>query len=113
MQLLMNLCILLPLIIFFLLPGGGLLGGGLLGGGMFFWMGLLLCFWILSMLFGAFAGKTAENRPPLPSVRMLNETGQPRAIKEVMDVRFAEEDEGVRIFRGRLREPAAAALSPT
>ncbi len=102
MQLLMILCILLPLMIFFLLPGGGLVGGG-----MFFWMGLLLCFWMMSMLFGAFAGKTVDNPPPLPTSRTLTETEQPATIKEVMDVRFAEEDEGVRIFRGRLREPAA------
>jgi len=100
MQLLMILCILLPLMIFFLLPGGGLVGGG-----MFFWMGLLFCFWMMSMLFGAFAGRTAENPPPLPTARTLSETEQPAAIKEVMDVRFAEEDEGVRIFS----RPAARA----
>jgi membrane-associated protease RseP (regulator of RpoE activity) len=102
MQLLMILCILLPLMILFLLPDGGMMGGG-----MFFWMGLLLCFWMMSMVFDTFAGDS-ENPPPLPTARTLHETEQPAAIKEVMDVRFAEEDEGVRIFRGRLREPAAA-----
>lgn len=101
-ELLLILCILLPVMILFLLPGGGLIGGG-----MFFWMGLLLCFWMMSMLFGTFAGRAAENPLPLPTARALPETEQPAAIKEVMDVRFAEEEDGVRIFRGRLRKPAA------
>ena len=98
MQLLLILCILLPLIILFLLPGGGMLHGG-----MFFWMGLLLCFWLISMLFG-----TRADSAPVATARLLTAEEQPVAVKEVMDVRFAEEENGVRIFRGRLREPAAA-----
>jgi membrane-associated protease RseP (regulator of RpoE activity) len=97
-QLLLILAILLPLIILFLLPGGGMMHGG-----MFFWMGLLLCFWMLSMFIG-----TTEASEPKATARLLAAEEQPAAVKEVMDVRFAEEDNGVRVFRGRLREPAAA-----
>ncbi len=98
LQLALILLILLPLIILFLTPSGGMLHGG-----MFFWMGLLLCFWMISML----CGTRAESVPEV-TARPLNAEEQPVAVKEVMDVRFAEEDNGVRIFRGRLRAPAAA-----
>jgi len=98
MQLLWILAILLPLIVLFLLPGGGMMHGG-----MFFWMGLLLCFWLLSIIFGT----TGSNEPEV-AARLLSTEEQPLVVKQVMDVRFAEEDDGVRVFRGRLREPAAA-----
>lgn len=98
MQFLLILCILLPLMVLFLLPGGGLMHGGI-----FFWMGLLLCFWMISML----CGTRAENVPEV-TAHPLSAEEQSEVVKEVMDVRFAEEDSGVRIFRGRLREPAAA-----
>ena len=98
MQLLLSLLILLPLVILFLLPGGGMLHGGML-----FWMGMLLCFWLISVLFGTRAEST-----PVATARLLTAEEQPVAVKEVMDVRVAEEENGVRIFRGRLREPAAA-----
>ena len=97
-QLILILSILLPLIILFLVPGGGMLHGGML-----FWMGLLFCFWLISML----CGTNAESAP-VTTARLLTPDDQPVAVKEAMDVRFAEEENGVRIFRGRLREPAAA-----
>ena len=75
----------------------------MLHGGMFFWMGLLLCFWLISMLCG-----TRADSAPVATARLLTAEEQPVAVKEVMDVRFAEEENGVRVFRGRLREPAAA-----
>jgi Zn-dependent protease len=99
MKLILIVLILLPLIIAFLLPGGGMLQGGML-----FWMGLLLCFWLISLLFGT----SADSDPPVATARFLTSEEQPAAVKEVMDVRFAEEEDGVRIFRGRLLEPAAA-----
>jgi membrane-associated protease RseP (regulator of RpoE activity) len=101
MRLLMILCILLPLFILFLLPGGAFLHGG-----MFFWMGLLLCFWILSLLFG-----TTGASAPAATPHLLTTEEQPGAVREVMDVRFAEEEAGVQTFRGPLREPAAAAYA--
>ena len=97
-QLILILSILLPLIILFLVPGGGMLHGG-----MFFWMGLLLCFWLISTLCG-----TSAESAPVTTARLLTPDDQPVAVKEAMDVRFAEEENGIRIFRGRLREPAAA-----
>ena len=73
-------------------------------GGIFFWMGLLLCFWLISMLSG-----TRDDSEPLATTRLLSVEEQPASVKEVMDVRFAEEDNRIRIFRGRLREPASGA----
>ena len=98
LRFLLILCILLPLIVLFLVPGGGMQHGG-----MFFWMGLLFCFWLLSMLFGT----SIEESMPVVTSRLLTAEEQPVAVKELMDVRFAEEENGVQIFRGRLREPAA------
>ena len=72
-------------------------------GGMLFWMGLLLCFWLISMLSG-----NRDASEPVDTASLLTLEEQPVAVKEVMDVRFAEEVNGVRIFRGRLLEPAAA-----
>lgn len=99
-QLILILCILLPLLILFLLPGGGFMGGGI-----FFFVGLLFCFWMMSLLFGPLNGKEADDRSPTP--RIVPEAEHPSAIKEVMNVRFAEEEDGTRIFRGGLRESAA------
>ncbi|OYW13675.1 MAG: peptidase M50, partial [Planctomycetales bacterium 12-60-4] len=98
MQILLILLILLPLVLLFLLPGGGMMHGG-----MFFWMGLLLCFLLISLLRGP-----GEDIAPVDTARLLSVEEQPAAVKEVMDVRFAEEDNSIRIFRGRLREPAAS-----
>ena len=99
-RLLLVLLLLMPLAVLFLLPGGGLLGGGL-----WFWMALLLCFWVIWMLFGM-SEETAEEIQKLES-RMLHEEEQPAPIREVMDVRIATEQAGVQVFRGRLREAAA------
>lgn len=52
-RLLLILCILLPLVILFLLPGGAILSSS-----MFFWMGMLLCFWLLFTLLGPQAEET-------------------------------------------------------
>ena len=102
-ELLLVLCVLLPLIVIFLLPTGGLVGSG-----VFFWFSLLMCFWMISMLLGTFSQRAAETAPAVPGPRALPDAEQPAAVKEVMDVRLAEEENGARIFRGRLREPAAA-----
>lgn len=96
MELLLILLVLLPVIVLFLLPGGGILHGG-----MFFWMGLLFCFWLISLLFGS-----SPESAPIATARLLSEEEQPVAVKEMMDVRVAEEEGGIRMFRGRLREPA-------
>ena len=65
-QLLVILLILLPLMMLFLLPGGG----GMLHGGMFFWMGLLLCFWLISML----CGTRVDSAPVTTGIRFRSRT---------------------------------------
>lgn len=93
----------LPLIILFLMPGGALLGG------MWFWMVLLFCFWMIWALIGTPAD---EGEPMLEAEpRMLHESDQPAVIREEMDVRIATEEQGVQVFRGRLREPATAVFA--
>lgn len=78
----------------------------MLHGAVFYWMGLLLCFWLMSLLF-----ETRGSCAPVATARLLTVDEQPPAVREVMDVRFAEEEQGVRIFRGRLREPASQAYA--
>lgn len=101
MRLIVILLLLLPLLILFLLPGGGILHGG-----TFIWMGLLLCFWLISMRVGA-----RTSRAPIAPPHPLAAEEQPAAVREVMDVRSAEEINGFQVFRGQLREPAAAAYA--
>lgn len=101
-QLLVVLVLLLPLVVLFLLPGGALLAGGL-----WFWLVLLLCFWALWALLTPAGTMTAETGEPEP--RMLHEPEQPEVVREVMKVRLATEEAGVRTFHGPLREPATTA----
>ena len=62
MRLLLILCILLPLMILFLLPGGAILSSS-----RFFWMGMLLCLWVLFTMLGTEAAEAPvvdeEERP--------------------------------------------------
>ena len=100
-HLLLVLCLLLPLAILFLLPGGGLFFGG-----GWFWLTLLLTWLLMWMVLGRSRRReTAEEQGP----RMLHEPEQPEAVREVMNVRFATEENGIQVFRGRLRESASAA----
>ena len=48
--------------------------------------------------------------PELAGPRMLPPEEQPEVVKEIMDVRLAQDDHGVLTFRGRLREQADAAF---
>ena len=102
MQFLLILCLLLPVLFLLLLPGRGWLTGGL-------WLGLivLLCIWMIWMM--AAPGETPEETSEA-GPRMLPEAEQPEAVRDVMEVHVATEEAGVRIFRGRLREPATTAF---
>jgi membrane-associated protease RseP (regulator of RpoE activity) len=101
-QLLLVLALLMPLVVLFLLPGGGLLAGG-----VWFWLVLLLCFWAIWGLVTPVAVGPEEIAEPGP--RMLYPEEQPQVVKEVMSVQFAAEERGVRTFHGPLREAAATA----
>ena len=102
-QLLLVVCLLLPLAILFLLPGGGLFAGGI-----WFWLTLLLTWLLLWMILGS---RSVSQAAAEPEPRVLHESDQPPLIRELMNVRTAEEEEGgVRIFRGRLRESAEEAF---
>ena len=57
-------------------------------------------------------GAAVSKAPAEPEPRILHESDQPPLVRELMNVRMAEEEEGgVRIFRGRLRESAEEALA--
>lgn len=99
LRLLLILACLLPLTILFLLPGGGLMAGGL-----WFWMLFLLCFWMLFVMLGTPSEQVEETSVVEP--RALPDREQPQPITEVMEVKAATEQAGIRVFRGRLREPA-------
>ena len=102
-HLLLVICLLLPLAILFLLPGGGLFAGG-----MWFWFTLLLTWLLMWMVCGGAAKREpAEEQGP----RMLPEPEQPETVREVMNVQIATEEAGIQVFRGRLRESAAAAYA--
>lgn len=101
-QLLVTLVLLLPLVVLFLLPGGGLVTGGL-----WFWLVLVLCFAVIWVFLAAPAEGAADAPETRP--RMLQEQDQPEVVREVMDVELATEEKDIRMFHGRLREPAATA----
>ena len=103
-RLLLILLLLSPLFILFLLPGGGLMQGGL-----WFWLVLLLCWWFIWSMLGMPKGETAQLEKA-EEPRILAESDQPEAVREVMNVREATEEAGVQMYRGRLREPASAAF---
>lgn len=100
-RLLLILLLLWPLIILFLLPGGGFVFGA-----VWFWLALLLCLFLIWLILGRPRDETermAEAREP----RAVPEPEQPEPVREVMDVREATEQAGVQVYRGGLRESAA------
>lgn len=101
---LLILCLLLPLIAVLLLPGGTTLTGGL-----WFWLILLMCLWMLWMMpHEPGQEPLADNVQAGP--HMLADEHLPELIRQLMDVRVATEDQGVLLFRGRMKMPAASAL---
>ena len=94
LQILVALALLAPLLFLLLLPLGASFTAGL-------WLAmiLLICIWMFSMMAAPMedAQQTEERGP-----RTLSENDQPEIIRELMDVRVATEEAGVRSFRGRL-----------
>ena len=105
LRLVLILMALLPLSVLFLLPGHGLLLGG-----PWFWLVLLLCLALIWGMLGRPDPPAMEPAGMLVGPRLLTPTEQPAAIQDVMDVRMATEHEGVRAFRGPLKEPAETAF---
>ncbi len=100
---LMALLVLWPLMLLFMMPGGGPLLGP-----FWFWLLMLVGLWVLLHV---------GRHDPVPATgetgpRMLPAAEQPAVVREVMRVDVAtEQSEGTRIFRGRLNQPAAAAYA--
>lgn len=98
------LLLLLPIAILFFLPGPQPLSDGLL-----LWLLLPICFWLMMWMMSEPA-QDAGPAQPEAGPRMLLESEQPAAVRQVMDVRIATEaSSGAQLFRGPLREPAADA----
>ena len=97
------LLLLMPFIVLFFAPAAAPVAIGL-----WFWLALLLVFWLIAAIAGIPTAESASASAAGP--RMLPETEQPDAVKEVMSVNVATEDAaGLRIFRGRLRLSATSA----
>lgn len=100
-RLLLILLILLPLALFFLTPGGGLLAGGI-----WFWIGLLVSFWLIWKILGRPTRGQEESKP---ETTLLPAEQQPDVVRQVMNVKIAMDQAGVKMFRGGLRESATTA----
>lgn len=74
--------------------------------GPWFW---LLVFLFLLLLWPMFMRSSAVEETIEPGPHMLMPEEQPAVVRELMDVRLAEEERGVKLFRGRLRESADVA----
>jgi membrane-associated protease RseP (regulator of RpoE activity) len=95
--------LLLPWLILLFLPGGTVTGHALFWVAMFF---CLLLIWVVS----ATQRRLAAAEGPDPGPQMLNETEQPEAVRQVMDVKIAIKENGVQFFRGPLRDSASVSF---
>jgi hypothetical protein len=102
LQVLFILSLLLPWLIFLLLPGRTVLSL------FFFWIAMMLCLFAIWTMTAARSRRAAAEGANL-GPRMVYEVEQPAVVREVMDVRIAIEESGVQMFRGPLRESAEAA----
>ena len=97
------LALLLPWLIFLFLPGGTITGHALFWLAMFF---SLVLIWVVSVT----KRRLAAAAGPALGPRMLNEAEQPEAVRQVMDVKIAIEENGVQLFRGPLRDVASVSF---
>ena len=105
LNLLFILCLLMPVLFLLTMPGGTMMGGI-----FWFWLILLLCFWMMSSMVAVTTEASTEAKRSRNQLRMLSAEEQPGIIRRMMDVRLATENQGVRVFRGPLLEPAEQAL---
>lgn len=94
--------ILLAMVVMLAVPGPE-------GIGAWLWLAVLLVALLAWTILAAPASRRRRPAPPPP--RQLAAEEQPAVIREIMEVRLAEEDGGVRLFRGSLRESADAAMT--
>jgi Zn-dependent protease len=97
------MALLLPWLIFLLLPGGTITAHAL------FWLAMLFCLLLIWMV-SANQRRLAAAAGPDLAPRMLNEAELPEAVRQVMDVRIAIEQNGVQVFRGPLRDSASVSF---
>jgi membrane-associated protease RseP (regulator of RpoE activity) len=97
------LALLLPWLIFLFLPGRTIAGHALFWLAMFF---SLLLIWLV----GVNKRRLAAAAGPAVGPRMLSEAEQPEAVRQVMDVKIAIEENGVQLFRGPLRDAASVSF---
>jgi Zn-dependent protease len=102
LRILLTVLLLATLAVLFLSPGAGRSGGV-----VWLWVAVLASLGLVWAFLGR--SRVTAGRAPEIQPQPIYETEQPEPVKEVMDVRVAVEDAGVQIFRGRLRESAAAA----
>jgi membrane-associated protease RseP (regulator of RpoE activity) len=102
LALLFIVALVLPWLFFLFLPGGIFPGHAL------FWLAILFCL-LLILLLSAAQRRVAAMGPDL-GPRMLSEAEQPEAVRQVMDVRIAIKENGVRLFRGPLRDSASVSF---
>ncbi len=84
----------------FLMPGrvGSMVGP-------WFWFTAVFIF----LLVWSLLRNSSRGNPEIPErPHMLSPEEQPAVVRDVMDVRLAEEERGVKLFRGQLRAPADA-----
>lgn len=96
------LTLLTLLVALFLLPASA---GTMVG--PWFWFTVVFIFLLVWSLL---AGTVSEKRELPEGPHMLLPEEQPAVVRDVMDVRLAEEERGVKLFRGQLRGPADAAF---
>ena len=101
LRLLFIISLLLPWLIFFLLPGHALLGL------FYFWVAMMLCLFLIWIMAAQGRQEVVEGGSLGP--RMLYDVEQPDIVRQLMDVRIAIEERGIQIFRGPLRESAEVA----
>lgn len=97
---LLVLSVILGGLLLFILPEMGMIGVILR-----FWIVLLITFSLVWLIVGRVgSSKASEIRVEKP--RLLLQEEQPESVQEVMEIGMAAEQNGVQIFRGKLRESA-------
>lgn len=102
-RLLTLLAVILPLLVLFLLPGGSMVGA------LWFW---LMAFLMVLLIWSVLGRQPDDDLPAFAGPRPLLSEEQPAPVRRVLAVEESlEAPEGIRIFRGRLRQDAESAFA--